>query len=64
MDKVPSGQWYCERCSHLKKNASLKCRDINCFLCDEVTGAMKCIDQVNNIWAHVICVNWAPEIYF
>lgn len=42
----------------------MKCRDINCFLCDEVQGAMKCIDKVNNTWAHVICVNWTPQIYF
>lgn len=25
---------------------------------------MRCIDQAQNIWAHVICVNWTPEIYF
>jgi len=42
----------------------LKCRDITCFLCDEVTGAMKCINKDQNIWAHVICVNWTPEIEF
>lgn len=25
---------------------------------------MKCIDQQTQLWAHVICVNWNPEIYF
>ncbi len=25
---------------------------------------MKCVDQANNVWAHVICVNWNPDIYF
>lgn len=36
MDKVPDGEWYCERCVELRANSALKCRDVNCFLCDEV----------------------------
>jgi hypothetical protein len=25
---------------------------------------MKCIDKASGLWAHVICVNWNPDIYF
>jgi hypothetical protein len=25
---------------------------------------MKRIDRHSNLWAHIICVNWNPEIYF
>ena len=42
----------------------MKCSEIKCFLCDDVDGLMKCIDKKSNLWAHVICVNWNPEIYF
>ena len=27
-------------------------------------GLMKCIDTGANLWTHVICVNWTPDIYF
>jgi hypothetical protein len=63
-DKVPSGDWYCDRCKVLKANQSMACNDIECFLCNDIKGAMKCIDEQQNTWAHVICVNWTPGIYF
>ena len=25
---------------------------------------MKCVDKKSNLWAHVICINWNPEVYF
>jgi len=25
---------------------------------------MKNIDKKENIWAHLICINWTPEMYF
>lgn len=42
----------------------MRCTEIKCFLCDDVDGMMKCIDKDSNLWAHVICVNWNPDIYF
>lgn len=33
-------------------------------MCDETRGIIKCVDKANNIWAHAICINWTPEIYF
>lgn len=64
MDRVPAGEWYCDRCKVLKAQPTLKCDAIKCFLCDELQGAMRMVDQKNGIWAHIICVNWTPEIWF
>lgn len=41
---------------------NLKCTDIKCFLCPDVDGVLKQLD--NELWAHIICVNWNPDIYF
>ncbi len=64
IDRVPKGDWFCERCDSLKKNTELRCTDIKCFLCTDLKGAIKCIDKKENVWAHLICVNWTPEMYF
>lgn len=63
-NKVPQDQWFCDRCKTLKENEKLKCRDIECFLCNDVKGVMKNVDKASNIWAHIICVNWTPGITF
>ncbi|CDW76823.1 phd zinc finger-containing protein [Stylonychia lemnae] len=59
---VPVGNWYCERCSVLLRNRDMKCTEIKCFLCPDIDGVLKQID--NELWAHAICVNWNPDIYF
>lgn len=64
VDGIPNGEWFCQRCVQLRKDQTLTCRDITCFLCDEVQGCMKQIDKKENIWAHSICINWTPEIEF
>ena len=38
--------------------------EIECFLCNDLKGIMKCVDKATNVWAHIICVNWTPGIYF
>jgi hypothetical protein len=48
----------------LKADANLKCTKIKCFLCDDIDGMMKCVNSENNLWAHVICINWIPDVYF
>ncbi|CDW90174.1 phd zinc finger-containing protein [Stylonychia lemnae] len=53
--------WYCQRCKTIKDN-NVKCDDIKCFLCPDIKGLMKEISK--DKWAHVICVNWNPDIYF
>ncbi|KEJ82736.1 Protein Jade-3 [Oxytricha trifallax] len=63
LNKLPEdAQWFCQRCQVLVKNPQMKCDELQCFLCPNVDGAMKKID--NNQWAHIICVNWNPDIYF
>lgn len=61
---VPEGEWFCDRCKALKADEKLECKDIKCFLCNDLKGMMKCTDEKSNTWAHVICVNWTPGIYF
>lgn len=40
----------------------MKCTEIKCFLCPDIDGVLKQVDE--NTWAHSICVNWNPDIYF
>ena len=61
---IPQGNWYCDRCLALVNDRQLKCTEIKCFLCNDLDGMMKCIDPASNLYAHVICVNWNPDIYF
>lgn len=42
----------------------MKCTEIKCFLCDDVDGIIKSIDKQNDLWAHPICINWTPDIYY
>jgi hypothetical protein len=49
----------------LVDNKSKKCTEITCFLCPQVQGAIKKIKRGESTsWAHVVCVNWLPEIWF
>lgn len=58
---LPDQPWFCARCQVLLGN-KLKCNEIKCVMCPDLKGIMKPIG--NNQWAHVICVNWTPEIWF
>jgi hypothetical protein len=65
LDEEPKEKWYCQRCKYLlKKNLAFDA--VTCCLCpkDELQGIIKKIDEQKNLWAHVECVNWTPEIYF
>lgn len=55
--------WYCARCQHLLKNEKSKPTDIQCHFCCDLKGIMKPIKN-QKWWAHLICVNWTPEIWF
>jgi len=44
-----------------------RCGEIRCFLCPDIDGAMKKVSYdggTDNLFAHVACVNWIPEMYF
>jgi NuA3 HAT complex component NTO1 len=64
LNGVPSGNWYCDRCTVLMMERTKICTEIKCILCPEYSGLMKCIDIKKQTWAHVICVNWNPDVYF
>lgn len=51
----------CDRCKFCDTN-NMEPRNINCYLCNYNIGSLKKVQ--NNRWAHIICVNWIPEIYF
>lgn len=61
---IPQGNWYCDRCLLLVQNREMLCTEIKCFLCNDIDGIIKNVDPQNKLWAHVICVNWNPDIYF
>ena len=58
--------WFCQRCTELKTNPEMKCTEIRCFLCPEVQGILKKVseNEKSDLWAHIICVNWMPEIWW
>ena len=67
--RIPQGSWYCDRCEELVKDRTKKCTEIKCFLCPDIDGAIKKVNVGANkndadLWAHVVCVNWTPEIWF
>ena len=62
LNQLPQDSWFCDRCKVLKQNPERRCTDIKCFLCPDIDGALKEVSK--DIWAHVICVNWNPDIYF
>ncbi len=61
---INKDQWFCQRCEYLYKNDLPSTKAI-CLFCPEMKGAIKPISNNNfEIWAHVTCVNWIPEIYY
>jgi len=59
-----SCQWLCQRCEYLYQN-DLPSTAVVCMFCPEMKGAIKQILNNNfEIWAHITCVNWIPEIYY
>lgn len=56
--------WYCARCTVLVNDKSKKANEIQCFFCPDLKGIMKPIEGSVAKWAHIICVNWIPEIWF
>jgi hypothetical protein len=67
LNKLPGEdqKWYCDRCDYLLKHKEKTCVEIKCAFCPDIDGAMKHIDSPQGkIWAHIVCVNWHPDIWF
>ena len=55
--------FYCERCEYLIQNQrTTDCTKVKCMYCPNIDGAMKLVGK--NEFAHVVCVNWLPGIWF
>eukprot|EP00005_Dracoamoeba_jomungandri_P002343 CAMPEP_0174261300 /NCGR_PEP_ID=MMETSP0439-20130205/11350_1 /TAXON_ID=0 /ORGANISM="Stereomyxa ramosa, Strain Chinc5" /LENGTH=786 /DNA_ID=CAMNT_0015345755 /DNA_START=53 /DNA_END=2413 /DNA_ORIENTATION=+ len=75
--EIPSGSWFCAKCSYLKEHGKAMPKDVDkvvhivqdddrdepsCCLCEMKNGALK--RTVEGKWAHVVCAMWMPETYF
>ncbi|CAM9741653.1 unnamed protein product [Chrysoparadoxa australica] len=61
IERIPKGDYYCDRCSHLRKlqskNIPDKASDIHCELCPNLHGGIK--RTTDNRWVHLACAMWA-----
>ena len=46
-DRLPDGEWYCARCTHLRENQNKKCTDIKCIFCPKLEGIIKPVKFMN-----------------
>ena len=72
-NKLPNSNepWHCDRCKVLTQNSNLRCTQIRCEFCPDLDGAMKPVvlpgsksRSGETKWAHVICVNWIPTVWW
>jgi hypothetical protein len=56
--------WFCVRCVQLIEKKDMPCTDIKCSMCPQIKGIIKPITTDKSSWAHVICINWIPEVWF
>ena len=43
------GEWFCERCNVLKHNANMRCTEIKCFLCPDVDGVLRKVENNSKV---------------
>ena len=53
--------WLCERCVSVYKR-NVDPRDLRCRFCNDLKGLITRSEKVG--WAHDICINWMPEIWY
>ncbi|KAE9249800.1 hypothetical protein PF004_g3229 [Phytophthora fragariae] len=53
--------WLCQACEHLSSSSS-PCVTPQCAVCPIAGGALRLTSQ-RDVWCHVLCVNWIPELY-
>lgn len=69
LDNIPHESWFCKRCTFLRDNPDVDPCSVECLFCPFLTGNSCIIEGIlakigDDIWAHVVCVNWIPDIYF
>jgi len=55
VNKIPDDSWVCERCRW-------QAQDHSCAMCPVRSGAMKRTTDWQ--WAHLVCAQWIPEVFF
>ncbi|CDW88690.1 phd zinc finger-containing protein [Stylonychia lemnae] len=58
----PQEAWYCMRCQFLRNNPESTVAQICCQFCNDLKGII--IRDQRNIWAHITCVNWIPDVWY
>lgn len=61
LDAVPTDDWMCTTCMH--RIANRMKTPPPCVFCPLLGGAMKCSRNAD-VWAHVACALWIPEVRF
>ena len=64
---LPSGDWFCQRCTYLRANEDKHPSEVACDLCNDLKGII--VNYKNNTsgregWAHICCINWTTEVGF
>ena len=64
---IPNGDWFCDRCTNLKKNPHKHPSEYACDMCNDLKGIIvqyknKTSSRVG--WGHICCINWIPDIWF
>ena len=66
---VPSGDWFCQRCTKLGADENLKATSIECTICTQKKGILVHIETsvvplLSGKWVHIHCINWIPQLKF
>ena len=65
LDTKKNSEWICDSCNYLLSNPHSHCKCEFCPIMDQgPLKQLKVIDDDNEIWAHIQCVNWIPELRF
>ncbi|KAI9994250.1 hypothetical protein PInf_016819 [Phytophthora infestans] len=56
-----AASWLCQACEYVT-SAPSPCPTPQCAVCPIAGGALRLTDQ-RDVWCHVLCINWIPELY-
>ncbi|ETK96021.1 hypothetical protein L915_01126 [Phytophthora nicotianae] len=61
IDSDSASSWLCQACEHVTSAPSPRPTP-QCAVCPIAGGALRLTDQ-SDVWCHVLCINWIPELY-
>ena len=62
-EKIPEDDWYCERCREVM-SGNVELDHAFCIFCPDKQGLLVKYNGHKDIWAHVNCIEWMPELDF